>query len=35
MDNEVPIVVFDMFKHGNIRSVVMGNKIGTLVSAEG
>jgi uridylate kinase len=35
MDNEVPIVVFDMFKHGNIRSVVMGNKIGTLVSSEG
>jgi uridylate kinase len=35
MDNKVPIVVFDMFKHGNIRSVVMGNKIGTLVSAEG
>ena len=35
MDNEVPIVVFDMFKHGNIRSVVLGEKIGTLVSAEG
>jgi uridylate kinase len=34
MDNEVPIVVFDMFKHGNIRSVVLGEKIGTLVSAE-
>ena len=33
--HSVPIVVFDMFKHGNIRSVVMGNKIGTLVSAEG
>jgi uridylate kinase len=35
MDNEVPIVVFDMFKHGNIRSVVLGEKIGTLVSSEG
>jgi uridylate kinase len=33
MDNEVPIVVFDMFKAGNIRSVVLGEKIGTLVSA--
>jgi len=33
MDNEVPIVVFDMFKSGNIRSVVLGEKIGTLVSA--
>src|SRR3984957_18162754 len=35
MDNAVPIVVFDMFKHGNIRSVVLGSKIGTLVSSEG
>jgi uridylate kinase len=33
MDNQVPIVVFDMFKPGNLRSVVLGEKIGTLVSA--
>jgi uridylate kinase len=33
MDNEVPIVVFDMFKPGNLRSVILGNKIGTLVTA--
>src|SRR5277367_6041173 len=33
MDNEVPIVVFDMFKPGNLRSVVLGEKIGTLVGA--
>jgi len=33
MDNEVPIVVFDMFKPGNLRSVVLGGKIGTLVGA--
>jgi uridylate kinase len=33
MDNEVPIVVFDMFKPGNLRSVVLGEKIGTLVTA--
>jgi len=33
MDNAVPIVVFDMFKPGNLRSVVLGGKIGTLVSA--
>jgi uridylate kinase len=32
-DNEVPILVFDMFKAGNLRSVVLGDKIGTLVSA--
>jgi len=33
MDNHVPIVVFDMFKPGNLKSVVLGEKIGTLVSA--
>ncbi len=33
MDNEVPIVVFDMFQPGNIRSVVLGERIGTLVSS--
>jgi uridylate kinase len=33
MDNHVPIVVFDMFKEGNLKSVVLGGKIGTLVTA--
>jgi uridylate kinase len=33
MDNDVPIVVFDMFKPGNLKAVVLGEKIGTLVSA--
>ena len=33
MDNQVPIVVFDMFKPGNLKAVVLGDKIGTLVSA--
>jgi uridylate kinase len=33
MDNEVPIVVFDMFQPGNLRAVVLGKKIGTLVTA--
>jgi uridylate kinase len=31
MDNEIPIVVFDMHVPGNIRRVVMGEPIGTLV----
>jgi uridylate kinase len=31
MDNHVPIVVFDFFKHGNIKRAVMGAKVGTLV----
>ena len=33
MDNQVPIVVFDMFTKGNLKSVITGGKIGTLVSA--
>ena len=33
MDNHVPIVVFDMFQPGNLKRVVLGEKIGTLVSA--
>jgi uridylate kinase len=33
MDNGVPIVVFDMNVAGNIRRVVMGDDIGTLVGA--
>ncbi len=32
MENGVPIVVFDMFKPGNLKAVVTGQKIGTLVS---
>ena len=32
MDNKMPIIVFDLFKPHNIRHVVMGKKIGTLVS---
>jgi uridylate kinase len=32
MDNHVPIVVFDMFKPGNLRAVMLGEKIGTLVT---
>ena len=31
MDNNVPIIVFDMNVAGNIRRVVMGDDIGTLV----
>ena len=32
MDNKLPIVVFNMNKAGNIRRVVLGEKIGTVVS---
>lgn len=33
MENELPIVVFDMNNPGNLRRVVTGEKVGTLVSA--
>src|SRR5450432_4175834 len=32
MDNKMPIIVFDFFKEHNLKRVVMGEKIGTLVS---
>ena len=31
MDNKLPIVVFDLTKSGNIKRVVLGEKIGTVV----
>jgi uridylate kinase len=34
MDNKLPIVVFDVFANGNLKRVVAGEKIGTLVAAE-
>jgi uridylate kinase len=34
MDNRVPIIVFDMAAPDNIKRVVCGEKVGTLVSAE-
>jgi uridylate kinase len=32
MDNNIPIIVFGLDKPGNIKKVVLGEKIGTLVS---
>ncbi|PAW72227.1 MAG: UMP kinase [Pedosphaera sp. Tous-C6FEB] len=32
MENEMPIIVFDLFKPHNIKRVVMGEKVGTLVT---
>ncbi len=31
MDTKLPIIVFDLHKSGNIRKVIMGEKVGTLV----
>lgn len=33
MDNELPILVFNLTKSGNIRRVIMGEKIGTRVTS--
>jgi uridylate kinase len=32
MDNKLPIVVFNLHKEGNIKRVVLGQRIGTIVS---
>jgi len=31
MDNKLPIIVFNLIKSGNIKKVIMGEKIGTIV----
>ncbi|MGA1846444.1 UMP kinase [Deferribacter abyssi] len=31
MDNEIPIIVFDLFGKGNLKNILLGKKIGTLV----
>jgi uridylate kinase len=35
MDNDLPLVVFDIFAPGGIARAVSGEKIGTLISAKG
>jgi len=32
MDNKMPIIVFDSFKPHNLRRVILGEKVGTLVT---
>jgi uridylate kinase len=31
MDNEVPIIVFNLTKRGNLKRVILGKKVGTLI----
>ena len=31
-ENQLPIIVFDMNKEGNLKKVVYGEKVGTLIS---
>jgi uridylate kinase len=35
MDNDLPIVVFDLLTEGNIARAVAGERIGTLVNSTG
>ena len=34
MDNDIPLVVFNLNENGNIRRVVLGENIGTTVRGE-
>ncbi len=34
MENRLPIVVFNLFEHGNIRRVVFGEPVGTVIGPE-
>ena len=34
MDNSLPIVVFDIFKSGNLASILSGDHVGTLITVE-
>ena len=31
MDNNIPIIVFDINKNGNLKKIINGKKIGTIV----
>ncbi len=33
-DNDIPITVFDMFERGNLKKVILGEKIGTTIAGE-
>ena len=32
MDNDLPIIVFDLFKKGNLKNIILGKNQGTLLS---
>lgn len=35
MDNKIPIVIFDLGKHGNVTDAILGSDVGTVVDGEG
>ena len=34
MDNNIPIIIFDLGKHGNITAALQGEDLGTIVHSE-
>jgi uridylate kinase len=34
MENNLPIIVFDLFRPGSIENIIMGERLGSLVAAE-
>jgi uridylate kinase len=32
MDNKMPIIVFDLFRPHNLKRVIMGERVGTMVT---
>jgi len=32
MDNNIPIAVFNLYEKGNLKRIIFGDKIGTLVT---
>ncbi|PLX83958.1 MAG: UMP kinase, partial [Desulfuromonas sp.] len=34
MDNNLPIIIFDLTQRGNIQKVVCGERIGTIVKGD-
>jgi uridylate kinase len=34
MDNRMPIVVYDLSRKGNLRRIVLGEQVGTIVEEE-
>ena len=34
MENNIPVVVFNLYTEGNIKRVILGEKIGTIVKGE-
>jgi len=35
MEQQIPIIVFNIGKRGNIEKIVSGHKVGTLIAGEG